>query len=244
MGGVATLMTPRTVLLHTLLGHHHHINTGKGTHPGRTHRRLRTAGTLTRIAVGESHHGQCLVRTVGADITLDPRAEVDTVEAIGEDIIIAEAVEEVMVMEIAEEGLAMLHHIRAAATILAPTMEDTAQGAEAYREDAVEAEATELWLPIMTTFPFYFFSIICFYPYFLAPCVVLRDQIYETEIEFYALRATCVCRVQPRMILIMLAILAISRVQISVTWHFSSVFVIPKKWKCISPSGTFDNFSS
>jgi len=143
MGGVATPMIPRTALLHTLLGHHHHINTGKGTHPDHTRRRPRTAGTLTRIAAGESHNGRCLVRTVGADTTLDPRAEADTVEAIEEDIMVVVVVEEeVMVMEIVEEGLAMLH-IRAA-TILAPTMEDITQGAEAHREDAVEDEGTEL----------------------------------------------------------------------------------------------------
>lgn len=152
MGGVATLMITRTVLLHTLLGHHHHINTGKGTLLGHTRRRPRTAGTLTRMAAGESHHGRCLVRTVGADITLGPRTEVDTVEAIEEDIVVAVAVAvvEVMAMEIAEEGLAMLHHIQAA-TILASTMEDITQG-EAHHEDAAEVEATELWSPIMTTF--------------------------------------------------------------------------------------------
>jgi hypothetical protein len=57
---------------------------------------------------------------------------------IEEDIMAAEA----EVMEIAEEGLAMLH-IRAA-TILASTKGDTTQGAEAHREDAVEVEDTEL----------------------------------------------------------------------------------------------------
>lgn len=142
MGGVATPAITRTVLLRTLLGHHHHINTGKGTHPGHTRRRLRTAGTLTRMAAGESHHGRCLVRTIGADTTLDPQAEVDTVEAIEEDIMAVAAVAAVMVMEIAE-GLAMRHHIRAA-TILAPTMGDITQGLRAHREDAVEVEATEL----------------------------------------------------------------------------------------------------
>lgn len=152
MGGVATPMITRTVLLHTLLGRRHHINTGKGTHPGHTRRRPLIAGTLTRMAVGESHHGRCLVRTVGADTTLDPRAEADTVEAIEEDIIAVVAV--VIVMEIAEVALAMLHHIRAA-TILAPTTEDIAQGAEAHREDAVEDEATELWSPIMATLFFF-----------------------------------------------------------------------------------------
>jgi hypothetical protein len=146
MGGVATPMITRTVLLHTLLGHRHHINTGKGTHPGRTRRRPRIAGTLTRMAVGESRHGQCLVRTAGADTNLDPRTEADMVEAIEEDtmaVVAVVAVVEVIVMEIAEEGLTMLHHIRAA-TILATTMEDITQGAEAHREDAVEVEATEL----------------------------------------------------------------------------------------------------
>jgi hypothetical protein len=147
MGGVATPMITRTVLLHTPLGHHHHINTGKGTRPGHTRRRPRTAGTLTRMAAGESHHVRCLVRTIGADTTLDPRAEVDTVEATEEDItavvaVAAVVVVEGMVMEIVE-GLTMLHHIRAA-TILALTMEDITQGAEARREDAVEDEATEL----------------------------------------------------------------------------------------------------
>ena len=96
------------------------------------------------MAAGESHHGRCLVRTVGADTTLDHRAEADTVEAIEEDIMAAVVVaEEVMVMEITKEGLVMLHHTRAA-TILAPTMEDITQGAEAHLEDAVEDEATEL----------------------------------------------------------------------------------------------------
>jgi len=98
------------------------------------------------MAAGESHHVRCLVRTVGADTTLDPQAEADTVEVIEEDItavVAVVAVEEVMVMEIAEEGLAVLHRIRAA-TILAPTTEDITQGAEAHREDAVEDEATEL----------------------------------------------------------------------------------------------------
>lgn len=142
MGGVATPMITRTVLLRTLLGHHHHIKPGKGTHPGHTRPRPRTAETLTRMAAGESHHGRCLVRTVGADTTLDPRAEADTVEAIEEDIMAVVAVVEVMVMEIAEEGLAILHHIQAATT-LAPTMEDITQGAEARREDADEVEATE-----------------------------------------------------------------------------------------------------
>ena len=147
MGGVATPMITLTVLLHTLLGRrHHHINTGKGMHPGHTRRSPRTAGTLTRMAAGEFQHGRCLVRTVGADTVLDPRAEADTVEAIEEDMIAAAAVVtvvEVIVMEIAEEGLTMLHHIRAT-TIPASTMEDITQGAEAHREDGVEVEATEL----------------------------------------------------------------------------------------------------
>ena len=95
------------------------------------------------MAAGESHHGRCLVRTVGADTTPDPRAEADTVEATGVDITAVVAVVEVTVMEIAKEGLAMPPHIRAA-TILAPTMEDITLGAEAHREDAVEDEATEL----------------------------------------------------------------------------------------------------
>jgi len=92
------------------------------------------------MAAGESHHVRCLVRTVGADTTLDPQAEADTVEVIEEDItavVAVVAVEEVMVMEIEEEGLAVLHRIRAA-TILAPTTEDITQGAEAHREDAVD----------------------------------------------------------------------------------------------------------
>jgi hypothetical protein len=101
------------------------------------------------MAAGESHHVRCLVRTIGADTTLDPRAEEDTVEATEEDItavvavaVAAAVVVEGMVMEIVE-GLTVLHHIRAA-TILALTMEDITQGAEARREDAVEDEATEL----------------------------------------------------------------------------------------------------
>jgi hypothetical protein len=97
------------------------------------------------MAAGEFQHGRCLVRTVGADTALDPRAEADTVEAIEEDMIAAAAVVTVVVivMEIAEEGLTMLHHIRAT-TIPASTMEDITQGAEAHREDGVEVEATEL----------------------------------------------------------------------------------------------------
>ena len=95
------------------------------------------------MAAGESQHGRCLVRTVGAGTTLDPRAESDTVEAKEEDIMAVAAVVEIMVMETAEEGLTILHHIRAA-TILATTMEDITQGVEAHREDAVEVEATEL----------------------------------------------------------------------------------------------------
>jgi len=143
MGAVASLVITRTVH-RTLLGHHHHINTGKGTDPGHTHHRPRIAGTLTRMAVGETHHG--LVRTVGADITLGPRAEADTVEVVG-DIVVAAAVGVVMVMEAAEEGLTTLRYIRAA-TILASTIADIVQAVEAHREDAVEVEVTELWLPI------------------------------------------------------------------------------------------------
>jgi hypothetical protein len=165
-------MIPRTVLLHTLLGHPHLINTGRGTDLEHIHRRPRTvAGTLTRMAVAESQPVRCLVRTVGADITLDPRAEVDTVEAIEGDIMAVVEVVEVMVMETAEEGLLMLQHIRAA-TIPTSTMEDIAQGAEAHREDAVEveeAEATELWLPIVVTLALFVFTYM-----FLVPCVALR----------------------------------------------------------------------
>jgi hypothetical protein len=98
------------------------------------------------MAAGESQLGRCLVRTVGADTALDPRAEADTVEVIEVDmmaVVVVVTVVEVMVMEIVEEGLAMLHHIRAA-IILAPTMGDITQGAEAHREAAVEVEATEL----------------------------------------------------------------------------------------------------
>ena len=95
------------------------------------------------MAAGESHHVRCLVRTVGADTTLDPQAEADTVEAKGGDIMAVAAVVEVMVTETAEEVSIILHHIRAA-TILATTMEDITRGAEAHREDAVEDEATEL----------------------------------------------------------------------------------------------------
>lgn len=62
------------------------------------------------------------------------------VEVIEEDIMAVVAAVVVMVMEIAE-GLTMLH-IRAA-TILACTKEDIAQGAEAHREDVVEVEGTE-----------------------------------------------------------------------------------------------------
>lgn len=95
------------------------------------------------MAVGESQHGRCLVRTTGVDTTLDPRAEADTVEAKEEDIMAVAVVVEVMVMEITEGGLTMLHRIRGA-TILAPTMEGITRGVEAHREDADEVEATEL----------------------------------------------------------------------------------------------------
>jgi hypothetical protein len=145
MGVVATLVITRTVLLHTLLGHHHHINTGKVTDPGHTPRRPRTAGMLTRMAVGETHHG--LVRTVGADITLGPRAEADTVEVAGEGIVVAAVVGAVMVMEAAGVGLATLRHIRVA-TILASTIADIPQAVEAHREDAVEVEVTRVVLTI------------------------------------------------------------------------------------------------
>jgi hypothetical protein len=146
MGVVAPLVITRTVLLRTLLGRHRHINTGKGTDPGHTPRSPRTAGTLTRMAVGETHLD--LVRTVGADITLGPRAEGDTVEVAGEDIVVVAVVAVVMVMEAAGEGLTTLRHIRAAATILVSTIADIRQAVEAHREGVVEVEVTELWLTI------------------------------------------------------------------------------------------------
>jgi len=142
-GAVAALMITRTVLPRTLLGHRNNINTGKGmADTAHTHHRPRTVETLTRMAVGVTHHGQCLVRTVGADINLGPRVEVDTVEVVGDTIIMAAAAEVVMVMEAAED-ITTLRHIRAG-TILASTMVVITQAAEAHREDAVEAEATEL----------------------------------------------------------------------------------------------------
>ena len=143
-GAVAALMITRTVLPRTLLGHRNNINTGKEgmADPAHTHHSPRTVETLTRMAVGETHHGRCLVRTVGADINLGPRVEVDTVEVVGDTIMVAVA-GVVMVMEAVEEGLTTLRHIRAG-TILAPTMVDIAQAAEVHREDAVEAEAIEL----------------------------------------------------------------------------------------------------
>jgi len=94
------------------------------------------------MAVGETHHGRRLVRTVGADISLGPRAEADTVEVVVEDIVVVPAAGVVMVMEAVEEGLATLRYIRAA-TILVSTMADIAQAVEAHREDAVEAGVTE-----------------------------------------------------------------------------------------------------
>lgn len=145
MGVVATLVITRTVLLpRTLLGHRNKIiNTGKGTaDPARTHHRPRTVETLTRMAVGETHHGRCLVRTIGADINLGRRAEADTVEVV-EDTIVAAVVGVVMVMGTAEEGLTTPRHIRAGTT-LASTIVDIAQVVEAHREDAVEVEDTEL----------------------------------------------------------------------------------------------------
>lgn len=161
MGAVALVIT-HTVLLRTLLGHHNNINTGKGTDPGPTHRRPRIAGTLTRMAVGETHHGRCLVRTVGAGITLGPRAEGDMVEVVGGDIIVV-AVMGVVVMEAAEEGLAAPLYIRAA-TILVSTMADIAQAVEAHREDAVAVEATKVlvWArPLLLLL----FIVFCLYAY-------------------------------------------------------------------------------
>ncbi len=196
MGGVATLMITRTVLLHTL-GHPHLINTGKDTDLGHIHHRPRTvAGTLTRMAVGESHPGRCLVLTIGADITLDPRAEVDTVEARGGDIIAVVEVVEAMVMETAEEGLLMLQHIRAA-TIPTSTMEDIVQGAEAHHEDAVEVEeATELWLLIVAPFTlalfvFTYMFLVPFRVWFRAlRCVRNRGRILRTTCDSCILSST------------------------------------------------------
>ena len=184
MGAVAALMIIRTVLLpRTLLGHLNNINTGKeGTaDPAHTHHSPRTVEILTRMAVGETLHGRCLVRTAGADINLDSRAEVDTVEVVG-DTIMAAIVGVVMVMEAAVEDLTILRNIRAG-TIQAGTMVDIAQAAEAHREDAVEAEATELWSSILVaTFSLTFFICFCLYmPWFCT----LRDQ---SEVRF---RPTC-----------------------------------------------------
>lgn len=189
---VAPLVIIRTVLLHTLLGRRHHINTGKGTDPGHTPRSPRTAGTLTRMAVGETHHG--LVRTVGADITLGPRAEADTVEVAGEDIVVA-VVGVVMVMEAAGEGLTTLRHIRAAATILVSTIADIRQAVEAHREGVVEVEVTELWLKIRLGHGhFYSYS---FLPLLTCLCLCgpgfIRCAIrLETGIGFCPLHATCI----------------------------------------------------
>jgi len=169
MGAAASPMTTHMGLPRILLGHHHHqhINTGRGTDrvvPGHIHRRPATAGTrLTRMGVGETHRGGC--RMVGADITLGPRPEADTVEVVGEDmaaaaVAVAVVARWVMVMETAEETAedtaeetaeetaedsTTLPHIQEA-IIQICTMAATAQVVVVRREDAVEAEVTEFWL--------------------------------------------------------------------------------------------------
>jgi hypothetical protein len=171
MGAAASPMTTHMDLPRILLDHHHHhnnnnINTGRGTDrvvPGHIHRRPATVGTrLTRMGVGDPHRGGC--RMVGADITLGPRPEADTVEVVGEDmaaaavaaVAVAVVVRWVMVMEIAEEaaeetaeetaeGSTTLPHIQEA-IIQICTMAATAQVVVVRREDAVGAEVTEFWM--------------------------------------------------------------------------------------------------
>lgn len=102
---------------------------------------------------------------VGADITLGPRPEADTVEVVGEDmaaaaVAVAVVARWVMVMETAEETAedtaeetaeetaedsTTLPHIQEA-IIQICTMAATAQVVVVRREDAVEAEVTEFWL--------------------------------------------------------------------------------------------------
>lgn len=160
-GAVDILMTTNMDLPRTPLGHRHrHINTGRDTDRavrGPTHRNPRTAAEtlLTRIVVAETHRAQCLARIIGADITLDPRAEAVTVgvaavaEEEEEDTMLAVVVGVVMVMvvmeitEEQEEDSEMPRRIRAA-TILVSTMVATAQTAVARHEGAVEVEVTEL----------------------------------------------------------------------------------------------------
>lgn len=172
-GAVDILMTTNMGLLRTPLGHrHHHINTGRDTDravPGRTHRNPRTAAEtlLTQIVVAETCRGQCLARIIGADITLDPRAEAVTVgvAAVAAAVAAAEEEEEegtmlavvvgvvmvMVVMEITEEeeDSEMPRHIRAA-TILVSMMVATAQTAVARHEGAVEVEVTELLTNVRT----------------------------------------------------------------------------------------------
>jgi hypothetical protein len=140
-------------LRRTPLGRLRHTNTGRDTDRAvlvHTHRSPRTVETLTQMVVGESHRGRCLARIVEADITLDRRAEAVTVgveaEAEVEDIMAAVVVGVgvvvvvgIMVMETAEEGSAMPHHIR---TATMSTMAATAQAAVARLEGAVEVEVT------------------------------------------------------------------------------------------------------
>jgi len=170
-GAVDILMTTNMGLPRTPLGHrHHHINTGRDTDravPGRTHRNPRTAAEtlLTQIVVAETCRGQCLVRIIGADITLDPRAEAVTVgvavaapapEEEEEGTMLAVVVGAVMVMvameiteEEEEEVSEMPRRIRGG-TILVSMMVATAQTAVARHEGAVEVEVTELLTNVRT----------------------------------------------------------------------------------------------
>ena len=167
-GAVDFLTTTNMDLPRTPLGHrHHHINIGRDTDravPGRTHRNPRTAETrLTQMAAAETHRGQCLARIIGADITLDPRAEAVTVGVVvvaaaaaaekeeeeeEEDtmLVVVVGVDMVIVMEIAEEeeeeDSEMPRRIRAA-TILVCMMVAIAQAAVDRHEGAVEVEVTE-----------------------------------------------------------------------------------------------------
>jgi hypothetical protein len=91
------------------------------------------------MVVGDTNRGRPQARIAGADITLDPQAEVGTMDT-GAGDIIAAAAEGVAdtVMDMAE-GSAALRHIRVA-IVLAPTMVATAQAAVPHRGGVVEAE--------------------------------------------------------------------------------------------------------
>jgi hypothetical protein len=202
MGAAASPMTTRMDLPRILLDHHHrhhHTNTGgRGTDrvvPGHIHRRPATVGTrLTRMGVGETHRGGC--RMVGADITLGPRTEADTVEVVGEDmaaaaVAVAVVLRWVMVMETAEEtaeGSTMLPHIQEA-IIQICTMAATAQVVVVRREDAVEAEVTEFWqylgfghgyIYATLTLSKHYFSPICLLPI----SYVEQSDIHRNSVQY------------------------------------------------------------